>query len=41
VSLALATRIPFSVWLAEDEQTVLTAFELLDEQAEELSRRGR
>jgi hypothetical protein len=29
------------VWLTEPEEAVLTAFELLDEQAEEMRRRGR
>jgi len=43
VSLAVATSIPFAVWVDEDERTVLTALELLDAQAEamEASRRGR
>jgi hypothetical protein len=43
VSLAIATRIPVSAWLAEDDTTIVTAFELLDEQAEamEEARRGR
>ena len=40
MSLALATQIPFAVWLDEDDRTIVTAFELLDEQAEE-ARRGR
>lgn len=31
MSLALATHIPFRAWLAEEEETVLTAFQLLDE----------
>ena len=41
MSLALATSIPYGVWLAEPEEAVLTAFELLDEQAEEVKSRGR
>jgi hypothetical protein len=40
VSLSLATRIPFRALAEEDEQTLLTYFQLLDEQAEE-SRRAR
>lgn len=31
MSLALATNIPFSAWLAEDDATVVTALQLLDE----------
>ena len=34
MSLAVATRIPFSVWAGEPLEAVLTAFELLDEQEE-------
>ena len=34
MSLALATSIPFAVWLDEDDSTIATAFQLLDEQAE-------
>lgn len=32
--LALATHIAPSVWAAEDERTVITAYELLEEQAD-------
>lgn len=38
MSLAVATSIPYATWAAEDEQTVLTALEILDEQAEAMSR---
>jgi hypothetical protein len=31
VQLALATGIPFAVWECEDDATVATALELLDE----------
>jgi len=43
VSLALATSIPVAAWLAEPVEVVLTAFQLLDEQAEEMeaARGGR
>jgi hypothetical protein len=34
VSLAIATGIPFSTWEAEDDATIVTAMQLLDEQAE-------
>lgn len=36
VSLALATHIPFSAWLDEDDATVVTALQLLDEAHDEL-----
>lgn len=41
MSLALASQIPFSVWLAEPEEAVLTAFELLDEQHEKMQESHR
>lgn len=43
MTLSVATRIPFRALLAEDEQTVLTYAQVLDEQAEQMeaARRGR
>lgn len=38
MSLALATRIPFSVWELEEDATVVTALQLLDELAAENNR---
>jgi hypothetical protein len=32
--LALATHIPPSVWVAEGEQAIITAYDLLEEQAD-------
>jgi hypothetical protein len=34
--LALVTHIPVSEWAAEDERTVVTAFEILEEQADRM-----
>ncbi len=39
MSLALATSIPVREWAAEDDLTIVTALQLLDDQAEE-ARRG-
>jgi hypothetical protein len=36
VSLALATHIPFSAWADEDDATIATALQLLDEAHEEI-----
>lgn len=42
MSLALATHIPVSVWLAEEDATVITALQLLDEaHAEMEDKHGR
>jgi hypothetical protein len=41
VSLAVATSIPFSVWLREEPEVVATALQLLQDQAEEINGRGR
>lgn len=36
MSLAVATSVPVSAWLAETPETILTALQLLDERAAEL-----
>jgi hypothetical protein len=38
VSLSANLQIPFRVLLREDDQTIATYFELLDEQAERMNR---
>ena len=38
MSLSIATSIPFEALLGEDDQTIATYFELLDEQAERMNR---
>ena len=38
MSLSLATRIPFSVLVCEEDRTLATYLQLLDEQAEEYER---
>lgn len=41
VALALRSGIPVTAWLAEDDQTLLTAFELYAEEDEKVERAGR
>lgn len=43
VELAVATGIPPAAWWAEDDETVVTAVEILERQAEriEQAKRGR
>ena len=41
VELAIATHIPVREWLQEDDRTIITAIDVLDEQRREIERKSR